>query len=647
MHGDARCARHRVGEEQPGVGAIVRRHHAGGQLAAVWPGGVEGVAVERVDVDGAREHNQRPLRDTHVATAVGRGQRDQGEGRQRVHRERACQCRAVAGGVTGGHRQGVAAHAQAAEIKRGAEATTACIKTQASAAATIKAVDQLGDARAGAQRKATQPAGTRQRVAVGQCGDGEQRPHRVEQEAAGGGSADIARRVGGTDAVGVFKVGRAVHRQGCGEAEMPGGVQRQVACCTAVDANGRAGHTRQVVQHLAADGEVGIDGRRCGHDHDLGRLHVLRQRKLGQHGLRHMFTDRLAGQVVRHRMDAAVDTAQACLVSRLAEAGEVAHHVGQRGRGGGKRGVVAKGGNQDARRRGAEGGVARDITGVRRCDQQRGPVGVDRGGGIAVQVSALDGGDRAPHVVGVFGVPAGDGRIGQRHVKLRHQAGIGADRVALGCRHLRGDQVPVAGRGVAATAIGPEVRLLGLVCGAAAASGTAQAFNLVQLGGVLCRVQCRRCRGTELIARSQRKRGHLGPLHVLRHQVQRPGGAPLADGGAAAVRNKVEVTVGGADVDDGTRNAVAQRNAGSFGGAVGNGPQAGGQRSVKLGALRRKQRVQHAVGGLGRCGLGVHTARDRALHQEGRCALDGRKGVVHRNALHGQHAGGHGRVGHV
>ena len=74
MHGDARCARHRFGEEQPGVGAVVRRHHAGGQLAAVWPGGVEGVAVERVDVDGAREHNQRPLRDTHVATAVGRGQ---------------------------------------------------------------------------------------------------------------------------------------------------------------------------------------------------------------------------------------------------------------------------------------------------------------------------------------------------------------------------------------------------------------------------------------------------------------------------------------------------------------------------------------------------------------------------------------------
>ena len=261
-------------------------------------------------------------------------------------------------------------------------------------------------------------------------------------------------------------------------------------------------------------------------------------------------------------MDAAVDAAQAGLIGGLAEAGEVAGHAQQGLGGGAEAGVVAEGGGQDAGGGGAEGRVAGHVAGVGRRDEQGRPIGVDHGGGIAVLVGVLNGGDGAPCVVGVLGVPTGDGRVGQSDVELGHQAGIGAERVALGGGHLGGDVGPMAGRGVAAAAIGPELGLLGLVGGAGAAGGTANALDLVELGGVLRGVERGRRGGAELVGAGEREGQHLAPLHVLRGEVERAAGAPLADGGAAVVGGEVEVAVGGADVDDGAGDAVAQGDAG-------------------------------------------------------------------------------------
>ena len=266
-----------------------------------------------------------------IGTAVRRRQRNQREGCQRVNGERAVQHRSVAGGVTSRHCQGVAAHTQIVEVKRCTKAATAGVEGEAAWFATVKAVLQLGQVGPGTQSNAPKLAGTGQRVAVGQRRDGEQRSHRVEQEAASARCADIARHIGGDDAVAVGEVGRAVQRQGRGETEMPGGVQRQAVCRAAVDADHRTGHPRQVVQHLPGDGEVGVGGGRRGRKHDLGRLHVLREGKLGQHCLRDLLADGLAGQVVRRRVDARINATETGLVSSLAEAGEASHHVRQGG----------------------------------------------------------------------------------------------------------------------------------------------------------------------------------------------------------------------------------------------------------------------------------------------------------------------------
>ena len=281
---------------------------------------------------------------------------------------------------------------------------------------------------------------------------------------------------------------------------------------------------------------------------------------------------------------------------------------------------------------------------MRRRDQQRRPVRVQDSRGVAVGIGVLDRGNRAPHIVGVLGIPTCNSRIRQRDVELCHQPRVGAQAVALGPGDLLGDLVPVPGRGEAATAIGPKQGLLGLVGGTCAAGGAAQALHLIESCGVLCRVQRGRCRGAELVVAGQHEGGDLGPLPVLRHQEHRSRRTPLAQSGAAVIGQEVEVAVAGANGQHRIGDVLAQRNASGLGGAVRNGGQAGDQRGVECRALGRVELVEDSVGGLGSSRIGRYRARDAALHQEGGCALNGGQRVVDGQTLDRQHASGDRRI---
>ena len=128
----------------------------------------------------------------------------------------------------------------------------------------------------------------------------------------------------------------------------------------------------------------------------------------------------------------------------------------------------------------------------------------------------------------------------------------------------------MAGWREAAAAIGPELRLLGLVSGASRAGGAAKALDLIEVSRIPRRIQRRRRWCAELIAGGQRKRHHLGPLHVLGHAIQRCRGTPFSDGCAAVVGDEVQVAIGGPNVDHRARNAVTQRDTCGLGSTVGN-----------------------------------------------------------------------------
>ena len=69
-----------------------------------------------------------------------------------------------------------------------------------------------------------------------------------------------------------------------------------------------------------------------------------------------------------------------------------------------------------------------------RCDQRR-PSWIRHGIRIAVHVCQLDGGDGAPGVIGVFGIPRSDDRICQRDIEQCQQM-----------RVLREREVPLGGK---------------------------------------------------------------------------------------------------------------------------------------------------------------------------------------------------------
>src|SRR6266851_5776116 len=82
--------------------------------------------------------------------------------------------------------------------------------------------------------------------------------------------------------------------------------------------------------------------------------------------------------------------------------GDAEHHVGVHGEGA----VFAEVMRQYGCPGGAEGGMARRILRVRRCNDERRPVGIADGRGVSVGVGQGDGGDGPPEDVVVLRLPA-------------------------------------------------------------------------------------------------------------------------------------------------------------------------------------------------------------------------------------------------
>ncbi len=72
----------------------------------------------------------------------------------------------------------------------------------------------------------------------------------------------------------------------------------------------------------------------------------------------------------------------------------------------------------------AEAAVRRRVLRVVRGNHLRYPVGVRLGPGVAVGVARADRSHRAPEVVGVLSIPAGDYRVRARHGKHSEEAGV-------------------------------------------------------------------------------------------------------------------------------------------------------------------------------------------------------------------------------
>ena len=154
-------------QKQPGIAAIGRRHDGGRQLAAVRPGGIQAVGVERGRVHRAAEIDLRPLGDADVAAAVVGRDAGDGERRQCIHLQAAGQRAAVAGGVACGEGQAVVAGAQITKGQRCIKAAGAGVEDQVVGGATIHLPAQLGEAAAGGAGRSGQAAGRAEGVAIG------------------------------------------------------------------------------------------------------------------------------------------------------------------------------------------------------------------------------------------------------------------------------------------------------------------------------------------------------------------------------------------------------------------------------------------------------------------------------------------------
>ena len=260
MQRDRAAAGQRFGEKQPGVGAVVGGHDRGGQLGAVSASGIEAVAVERGRVHRPAEDHPGPEGRAHVGAAAGGRQAADAEQRQRIDLHAAAERGGVACGVARAQAQRVVADAQVAQRQRLVEAAAGGVENQRLGCAAVDRVTQLRQRAASGVCRATQAAGGGEAVAIGQAGQAERGRLGVEREAARIARADVARGVAGDDGCGVAAVGRAGEGQRGREAEVPRGVQRQGLQRTGVDADLRTGHAREVIQHLAGEGKVGVAG---------------------------------------------------------------------------------------------------------------------------------------------------------------------------------------------------------------------------------------------------------------------------------------------------------------------------------------------------------------------------------------------------
>jgi hypothetical protein len=136
-------------------------------------------------------------------------------------------------------------------------------------------------------------------------------------------------------------------------------------------------------------------------------LHNLGYRVSGSDAADSAVTQRLAGLVGEVVVNAAIDAAAARFRCRVLKRTEAAADIRQPDAGGVK-GPITEDFREHLGCRRAVGGVPRYVFRMIWGDQQRLPVALSGGFGVAVAVGAANSRDRTPEVVRVFGVPGGD-----------------------------------------------------------------------------------------------------------------------------------------------------------------------------------------------------------------------------------------------
>src|SRR5262249_34440561 len=142
----------------------------------------------------------------------------------------------------------------------------------------------------------------------------------------------------------------------------------------------------------------------------------------------------------------------------------------------------------------------------RRRDLGRLPRRVGGGGGIPVVRGGADRGGRAPEVVVLLRIPAGDVPVGENHVQEREKTRrLREIDVAGGGRRAR-NAVPTDVR-----KLPPELGIRTLVSGARAAALAAEGLHLVESGGIGSAGERGRRRYAQLLRALQREGADMTP----------------------------------------------------------------------------------------------------------------------------------------
>ena len=168
-------------------------------------------------------------------------------------------------------------------------------------------------------------------------------------------------------------------------------------------------------------------------------------------------------------------------------------------------------------------GVTGDVIGKRRCDEQRGPLGIGVRGWIAIGPGRANSGDWTPLAVRELRVPGGNERVGTREVEEREGPGILRKRQAMSDGRLTSRRIPVlGGRG------DPEPRDIGFVLAARAARARPDGENLGEITCVSIAAQRRRRPRPELRPVAQEEWLHTSPTRIESGQKCRRRGNPVA-----------------------------------------------------------------------------------------------------------------------
>ncbi len=230
--------------------------------------------------------------------------------------------------------------------------------------------------------------------------------------------------------------------------------------------------------------------------------------------------------------------------------------------------LVFQRGRERAGGSGADHGVRARIRRIRRSlADQRQPVRIGNGVGIAVGVGRADRRHRPPEIVGVLRVVEGDDRVCEREVQQCEEA-----------RGLRGGQVMAQGDGlrdlVPVVLDGPVPELAGqrLVRRRGRAPRDAGCLDLVE--GVAVRVagQGGRRPGTELARAPQRERLHVRPVGELglRREIGRRRLVVAWSGSEDVLDGRVGGTIAGAQGEQPIGSFLPDAYAFGLAGSVGN-----------------------------------------------------------------------------